>query len=77
MNNIRQTTVPIRDKEGKTITSIEGQIQRWKEYLKEILNTSTPPIGEEEQSYQQALHPLRRGKLCHKNSKEWESGSIR
>ena len=47
-NNIRQTTVPIRDKEGKTITSIEGQIQRWKEYLEEILNTSTPPIGEEE-----------------------------
>jgi len=47
-NNIRQTTVPIRDKEGKTITSIEGQIQRWKEYLEEILNTPTPPIGEEE-----------------------------
>jgi hypothetical protein len=47
-NNIRQTTVPIRDKEGKTITSIEGQIQRTKEYLEEILNTSTPPIGEEE-----------------------------
>ena len=38
----------IRDKEGKTVTSIEGQIQRWKEYLEEILNTPTPPIGEEE-----------------------------
>ena len=23
--------VPIRDKEGKSITSIEGQIHRWKE----------------------------------------------
>ena len=33
MDNVRPTTVPIRDKEGKTITSIEGQIQRWKEYL--------------------------------------------
>jgi hypothetical protein len=48
MNNIRQTAVPIRDKEGETITSIEGQIQRWKVYLEEILNTSTPPIGEKE-----------------------------
>ena len=47
-NNIRQTTIPIRDKEGKTITSIEGEIQRWKEYLEEILITSTRPIGEEE-----------------------------
>jgi hypothetical protein len=48
MNNIWQTTVPIRDKEDKTITSIEGQIQRWNEYLEEILNTHTPLIGEEE-----------------------------
>jgi hypothetical protein len=47
-NNIRQTAVPIRDKEGKTITSIEGQIQRWNEYLEEILNTSASLIGEEE-----------------------------
>jgi C4-type Zn-finger protein len=48
MNNIRQTAVPIRGKEGKTtITSIEGQIQRWNEYLEEILNTSASLIGEE------------------------------
>jgi hypothetical protein len=40
MNNIWQTAVLIRDKEGKTITSIEGQIQSWNEYLEEILNTS-------------------------------------
>jgi len=48
MNNARPNTAPIRDKEGKTITSIEGQIQRWKEYFEEILNTSTSPIGKEE-----------------------------
>ena len=48
MDNVRPTTVPIRDKEGKTVTSIEGQIQRWKEYLEEILNTSTSFLGKEE-----------------------------
>jgi len=48
MNNVWPNTAPIRDKEGKTITSIEGQIQRWKEYFEEILNTSTSPIGKEE-----------------------------
>ena len=48
MNNVRPNTAPIRDKEGKTLTSIKGQIQRWKEYFVEILNTSTSPIGKEE-----------------------------
>ena len=47
-NNVRPATVPIRDKEGKTITSIEGQIRRWKEYLKEMLNNSTSLTGREE-----------------------------
>ena len=47
-NNVRPTTVPIRDKEGKSITSIEGQIHRWKEYLEEILNTSTTRMEREE-----------------------------
>ena len=47
-NNVRPTTVPIRDKEGKTITSIEGQIQKWKEYLEEILNTSSSFLEKEE-----------------------------
>jgi hypothetical protein len=47
-NNVRTTTIPIRDKEGKTTTSIEGQIHSWKEYLEEILNTSTSLIGREE-----------------------------
>jgi hypothetical protein len=28
MDNVRPTIVPIRDKEGKSITSIEGQIHR-------------------------------------------------
>jgi len=47
-NNIRPAVVPIRDKEGKSITSIEGQIRRWKEYLEEILNTSTTNMEREE-----------------------------
>ena len=45
-NNMRPAVVPIRDKEGKPITSIEGQIHRWKEYLEEILNTSTTNMKE-------------------------------
>ena len=40
-NNVRPTIVPIRDKESKSVTSIEGQTHRWKECLEEILNTST------------------------------------
>jgi len=48
MNNVRPNTAPIRDKEGKTLTSIVGQIQRWKEYFVEILNNSTSLIGKEE-----------------------------
>jgi len=47
-NNVRPTVVLIRDKEGKSITSIEGQIHRWKEYLEEILNTSTSSMEREE-----------------------------
>ena len=47
-NNIRPAVVPIRDKEGKSITSIEGQIHRWKDYLEEILNTSTTNMEREE-----------------------------
>jgi hypothetical protein len=31
-----------------SITSIEGQIHRWKEYLEELLNTSTPCMEREE-----------------------------
>jgi len=47
-NNVRPTIVPIRDKAGKSITSKEGQIHRWKEYLEEILNTSTTCMEGEE-----------------------------
>ena len=45
MNNVRPTIVLIRDKEG---TSIEGHIHRWKEYLEEILDTSTSCMEREE-----------------------------
>jgi hypothetical protein len=46
-NNVRPTIVPIRDEEGKSITSIEGQIHRWKQYLEEILNSSTTRMERE------------------------------
>ena len=39
--NVQPNIVPIRDKEGKSITSLEGQIHRWKEYIEEILNSSS------------------------------------
>jgi hypothetical protein len=48
MKDVRPATIPIRDKEGRTITSTEGQIRRWKEFLEEILNTSTSLTGREE-----------------------------
>ena len=47
-NNIRPTIVPIRDKEGKSITSIEGKTHRWKENLEEILNISTTSMERNE-----------------------------
>jgi hypothetical protein len=47
-NSIRRLTNNARPTTGKTITSIEGQIQTWKEYLEEILNTSTSFLGKEE-----------------------------
>jgi hypothetical protein len=40
-NSTRPATAPISDREGKTITSKEGQIKRWEEFLEEILNTLT------------------------------------
>jgi hypothetical protein len=48
MNNIWPTIVPVRDKESKSITSIEEQIHRWKEYVEKILNTSTTRMKREE-----------------------------
>jgi len=67
-NNIRPATVPIRDKECKSIISIEGQILRWKEYLEDILNTSTTNMERGnwqvfQQSNQEALDLLQREKL--------------
>jgi hypothetical protein len=47
-NNVQPATILIRDKEGKTLTSIEGQIHRWKEFLEEILSTSASLTGREE-----------------------------
>jgi len=47
-NKVRPPTVLIRDKRDKPITSIEGQIHRWKEYLEEILNPPTTGMESEE-----------------------------
>ena len=47
-NDMWPAVGPIRDKEGKPITFIEGQIHRWKKYLEEILNTSTTNMEREE-----------------------------
>jgi hypothetical protein len=48
INNVQPATVLIREKEGESITSTEGQIQRWKEFLEEILKISTSLTGREE-----------------------------
>jgi hypothetical protein len=49
LTNYKQpATVLVRDKEGKTIPSTEGQIQGSKEFLKEILIISTPLTVREE-----------------------------
>lgn len=34
---------PIKDKEGKTITRLDQQQERWAEYFEELLNRPTPP----------------------------------
>jgi len=48
IKNAQPTIVPIRDEEGKPIKSIEGQIHRWKEYMEEILNSSSARNEREE-----------------------------
>ena len=47
LKNVRPTKIPIRDKEGKTIKPTEEKIQRWKEYLEWIHNSSTSFLGKE------------------------------
>ena len=34
--------VPVRDKQGKLLSSIDDQLRRWKEYFQEVLNRPTP-----------------------------------
>ena len=34
--------VPVRDKQGKVISSIDDQLRRWKEYFQEVPNRPTP-----------------------------------
>ena len=34
--------VPVRDKKGKLLSSVDDQLERWKEYFQEVLNRPSP-----------------------------------
>jgi hypothetical protein len=38
----------VKTKNGKCVTTSEGQLKRWREIFKEILNSNCPPYEEEE-----------------------------
>jgi hypothetical protein len=38
----QQTSRPVKDKEGKTLYSIQEQVSRWTEHFKELLNRPVP-----------------------------------
>ena len=40
---LRQPERPVKDKDGKTITGLDQQQERWAEYFEELLNRPTPP----------------------------------
>jgi predicted transcriptional regulator len=35
--------VMVKDKNGKIITSVQEQLERWKEHFSEVLNSEHPP----------------------------------
>jgi hypothetical protein len=45
---LRSLNCSVKTKDGKCITTSEGQLQRWWEFFKEILNSDCPPYEEEE-----------------------------
>jgi hypothetical protein len=47
-NDSQVSTIPVKTKNGKCITTSEGQLQRWRKFFKEILNSDCPPYKEEE-----------------------------
>jgi hypothetical protein len=50
-NASQVSTVPVKTKDGKCITTSGGQLQKWREFFKEILNSDCPPYEEEEVTY--------------------------
>ena len=38
----RQTTTPVKDMNGKTLTTLEEQLSRWTEYFSTLLNREEP-----------------------------------
>jgi hypothetical protein len=45
------STVPVKSKDRKCITTSEGHLQRQREFSKEILNSDCPPYQEEEATH--------------------------
>jgi hypothetical protein len=35
--------VLVKDKNGKIVTSVLGQLEKWKEHFSEVLNSEHPP----------------------------------
>ena len=41
----QQTDMPVKDKDGKPLTTVEEQLQQWTEHFRELLNRSAPPLN--------------------------------
>jgi hypothetical protein len=48
-NACQVSTLPVRTKDGECVTTSEGQLQRWREFFKEILTSDCPPYEDEEE----------------------------
>ena len=40
----QQTDMPVKDKDGKPLTTVEEQLQQWTEHFRELLNCPTPEL---------------------------------
>jgi hypothetical protein len=47
-NASQVSTLPVKIKDGKFVTTSEGQLRRWREFFKEVLYSDYPPYEEEE-----------------------------
>jgi hypothetical protein len=59
-NASQVSIVPVKTKDGKCIITSEGQLQRWREFFSEILNTHYPPYenGKEEEEVMHSVPQL-------------------